>query len=1192
MMVNTRIETLFIVKKILTNVFFVLFAVLLFSSCGPTGGLGGDKEEQSTVLLKNRWRSNAYIKVQDGRLLSGSLGVNTSRGEWVLEDINNTYFRIRKAGTKDQYINFLQGSLQSSVIDKNNQAAHWKKILVEDKFFRIENRLKEGHFLNVENGPLENSAVPLNFYSSHWELVDQPGSGKRPEIDDLAGGRYQLQNVASGQYLHVEERQFSMQKEKGAAFLLWKLTGGGHSLVKDFEFLHAEGTELSLSDHKPQPHYKHEFIPVPKREGEYYLQTTINGKIHKLTAIEEKVVFSPDMAGGDAQKWKLERQTESLQADNRIAAERSATAGSGSIENFLPLDFDNLKPVLDSLKSKGLLGEHYQYFPNSYGDIFAHCDDPSFDCYLNKDEQEAYRLFKQVFKDKHNSFSKEWINLYASVGEQASGVFQEIEISLSTDANLIKEHLPDTEKEREAFLAHLKVLNAKLTTLSSMRTTVKNLINDSYKKLIDQWHDNAISDIDDLALNMSMVHQKSEPISGMNISLSDVLSAAGTIMGIFNLPSGEVFNPSGVLSAVATIVEMADASGKQPPGVNNINAYNASINNLKTSFDQLQTYKLSALTTYMQIIWTDYESLRDFAKLDSLHTLDSETRTINQMREETQKTIFKTILPTKAITWTSSYYNNPEFLFVPYNNNYPNWVKPPTNKLLDQYLRIVPFSSLINAWGNHNLRNLVTYFRPATEYQGPYQMEKEEFSMDNAAWISTESLWLLNSSDGEVTIDDLTELGSSGIMNIQRLRALFAPWEILDWMPPEKRYLSASGKLRPLYDVPDFGSNGYYVWYSPIRPESFELKEKEAFIEISVDKISLVDAGNDDNGDIEIRGQIQMAGETRSGAYVPGYSGPLQEAGFPLLTIKNELKLGDPVKWNPEVPSRDVIFNKYRLKIFNHQLTEGKFILKFHFIELDFGINQDDLFSEVDGSNGIIVEVPWKAPPGKLEDFSKRIVLNVPGDESRFSVDLSIKVIDESQIMTSAVLARERSIPGEWVRRRSPISDNDRFGKLHNQYVDIRELICPSGKIIEKFKFWKRGNRLAPALYCTLPDGSKGEWVQAGGAVTDPWYFGPANDYVLDLNTLEVPEGKVWAGFKFWKKGDRLAPALYCTLPDGSKGEWVEASASTGDGKKDYAKLESLYVDGRAVSCQSKKQIRKFVFWKNGNHIAPALYCE
>ncbi|KAA3619947.1 MAG: hypothetical protein DWQ05_04270 [Calditrichaeota bacterium] len=127
----------------------------------------------TTVLFKNDFRANNYIKTSNGLISSGSINGDKLNGLWQIEHKDAGYFRIRKAGTTNQYLHTERGPLECSAVPTNYWTSHWKRVKIPNtNRYRIENRFRKGQFLNVEKGPLVASSVPANYATSWWDIVD------------------------------------------------------------------------------------------------------------------------------------------------------------------------------------------------------------------------------------------------------------------------------------------------------------------------------------------------------------------------------------------------------------------------------------------------------------------------------------------------------------------------------------------------------------------------------------------------------------------------------------------------------------------------------------------------------------------------------------------------------------------------------------------------------------------------------------------------------------------------------------------------------------------------------------------------------------------------------------------------------------------------------------------------------------
>jgi cytolysin (calcineurin-like family phosphatase) len=169
---------------------------------------------------------------------------------------------------------------------------------------------------------------------------------------------------------------------------------------------------------------------------------------------------------------------------------------------------------------------------------------------------------------------------------------------------------------------------------------------------------------------------------------------------------------------------------------------------------------------------------------------------------------------------------------------------------------------------------------------------------------------------------------------------------------------------------------------------------------------------------------------------------------------------------------------------------------------------------------------------------------------------------------------------GEWVQKGGTVNDGSYFGPLEDQYLHLEQLHCKSTEKATGFTFSKIGNRLAPILIC----GSGGREVKStwGGS-----YSGPLEDQYADTRTLACPDDKAVRSFALIKRGNRVAPSIRCEGND----SWIRAQGEVHDTMY-FGRLEDQYADTNTLRCPSGEHVNAIKFRKRGNRLAPAIFCK
>ncbi len=169
---------------------------------------------------------------------------------------------------------------------------------------------------------------------------------------------------------------------------------------------------------------------------------------------------------------------------------------------------------------------------------------------------------------------------------------------------------------------------------------------------------------------------------------------------------------------------------------------------------------------------------------------------------------------------------------------------------------------------------------------------------------------------------------------------------------------------------------------------------------------------------------------------------------------------------------------------------------------------------------------------------------------------------------------------GRWVQATGAASDENHFGPLQDQYAHAQTLRCANRIAVSGFALSKIGDRLAPNIYCGA--NKKHIASKLGNS-----HFGKLEKQYADTRLFACPPGKFVQIFAFQKQGNRLAPRIKC---EGSR-NWIQATAHVDD-PSSFGPLESRYADTEVLKCPGTKRVSKFRFVRRGNRLAPAIYCE
>ncbi|NSL88822.1 hypothetical protein ECE50_018410 [Chitinophaga sp. Mgbs1] len=165
-------------------------------------------------------------------------------------------------------------------------------------------------------------------------------------------------------------------------------------------------------------------------------------------------------------------------------------------------------------------------------------------------------------------------------------------------------------------------------------------------------------------------------------------------------------------------------------------------------------------------------------------------------------------------------------------------------------------------------------------------------------------------------------------------------------------------------------------------------------------------------------------------------------------------------------------------------------------------------------------------------------------------------------------------------------------GGLKDIYADTNELICPPGQIMVGFSLYQKFNRIAPRILSAEPDGSNAAWI-TNTDMNNNYFPGEGGlkDIYADTNELVCPAGKFITGFSFWKKENRLAPRIRCSDLDGSNATWISNTEMNNNNYfPGEGGLKDIYADTNPLVCRSTNSaVTCFAFYKKDNRIAPMI---
>lgn len=126
---------------------------------------------QNFIRLKNRWKPNEYIHVEQPYPASGGIQPGWHSAQWVLEQEPGTAFYKVKNRWRNQYLHIEQGPLVIGDIQPGWWSAQWQLEPVSGtSFYRLRNRWKPEVAIHNQNNQLEAGTIQPSWWSAMWEL--------------------------------------------------------------------------------------------------------------------------------------------------------------------------------------------------------------------------------------------------------------------------------------------------------------------------------------------------------------------------------------------------------------------------------------------------------------------------------------------------------------------------------------------------------------------------------------------------------------------------------------------------------------------------------------------------------------------------------------------------------------------------------------------------------------------------------------------------------------------------------------------------------------------------------------------------------------------------------------------------------------------------------------------------------------
>ena len=627
------------------------------------------------------------------------------------------------------------------------------------------------------------------------------------------GKEINIQNLSSNNYLSVSSSGILMTKvssqKKDQAIILGNFKDFALSINHEFKTLSSHpnnAKSLLFTDYNDKYLNQSKFDFV-SQDSTFNKKFKIKSRISGLYLTEKDGQIIMDNLYHDSslvlnQVWQISPanlQGERIFMDG-IVKDGPNGANREMLERHL---FNELKPALDKLRSDGIIGENTLKDKSKLGEIINTND-------LSDAEKKIYEDFKTRYKvEFERDFKDDWLNLNASVKSNTSDILQDIRGAIATEntANL----------DDPAF----QKLKTKLRRFSSRRQETISLFKYNFDNILYDWYEQAQIDVDNIYRNMSL---EAEHFNGESPDIFGLIREAVSIPAGANAVTGNimsVFNLS--LNVISEMSKEGTITVKNPS-----NTLNESVSDYKQEYFDIFRELRRGLTDYMYIVISDTSLLVSFT--DNFQTIDvSNDLILEGLTNQTRKALFKSLIPIKGILVGMRSQND--------EDSFKDESLP---------LSLNPLAHIGVEQATCELHEKGTMNTTPYEYNIFYQLKIRD--------------------------DDYnlySRLGEGGNCGLTELRQLWEPDSIYNWLKSSDDkifvdHLFLRDNEKQTY--PRLQNDEYNMCYddvsikkfSEITPESFELFDKEAFIELTFVSMELIDEGKDPGNELELFGNITL----------------------------------------------------------------------------------------------------------------------------------------------------------------------------------------------------------------------------------------------------------------------------------------------------------------------------------------------
>lgn len=124
------------------------------------------------VRIQNRSKSDRYLNIEHGRLVSTHIKWKWDSARWYIEDGRRNSVRLRNFWKSDRFIQSRDGYAEAAPIERRRRSALWVIEPVRGTgYVRLRSRQNRDEYLHTEHGDVEVGPIRQGWWSAMWKLA-------------------------------------------------------------------------------------------------------------------------------------------------------------------------------------------------------------------------------------------------------------------------------------------------------------------------------------------------------------------------------------------------------------------------------------------------------------------------------------------------------------------------------------------------------------------------------------------------------------------------------------------------------------------------------------------------------------------------------------------------------------------------------------------------------------------------------------------------------------------------------------------------------------------------------------------------------------------------------------------------------------------------------------------------------------